>query len=168
MKKDKSSQLLSLDLVERTEDLQPDGQKDKSVSVKWLLLMALFLWTKTKMGWFLLEYSVSGTDNATQKSHWRPSFLYFGKFKNNIVSWNLLHIHCFFSLSCNSCFLNHVSAQSFDWTVQPSQTCWVFQKYPLVHKYLCICGCFSCYIGCFMALFTSIFWCIYCFTGSSD
>lgn len=95
------------------------------------------------------------------------SFFDTGKFKNIKASWNTLQTHCFLSLPHNFYFLNHVNMQCFDWTVQSKQTCWVFQKYLLLHKYLCVHGCFSCHVGSFMILFTSIFWCIYCFTGSS-
>lgn len=125
-----------------------------------------FLQPKLKWGDYFWNTRYQETDGATFKSHSWSSFLCFGKFKNSelkSIAYSLV-----FSLSYNSCFLNHVSAQCFDLTVQSNQTCWVFQKYHLLHKYLCICGCFSCYMGCFMVLFTSIFWSIYCFTGSSE
>lgn len=121
-------------------------------------------WSAWKFLWNTLYLE---TGISMFKSHWRPSFIGTGKFKNNKASWNTLQIHSLLSLPCNSYFLHYVNTKCFDWTVQSNQTCWVFQKCLLLHKYLCIRGCFSCHVGCFTILFTSIFWCIYCFTGSS-
>lgn len=152
---------LFLDLVERKDWGSPsrwtDGQMHKT---QMIAVDDPFFWAKTEMGWFFFWILCIRKQILPYSNHTEGHLFYtLGSLKT--ISWTPLHIHWVFSLLWNSSSLNHVSAQS-------NQTCWVFQKYLLLHKYLCICGCFSCYIGCFMVLFTSIFWCIYCFTGSSD
>lgn len=82
---------------------------------------------KLKRDYYFWNTRYQETDTATFKSHWRCHLFHILE-SLKTVSWNPLHIPCFFSLSCNSGFLSHVSAWSFDWTVQTNQTCWVFQK----------------------------------------
>lgn len=110
------------------------------------------------------------TGNTGLQSHWRQYFFFF------LCSGNLNTINLYVNIgqATISFFCHVIPISSIIWRCNaliglfnPMKTFWVFQKYLLLHKYLCIHGCFSCHVGCFMILFTSVFWCIYCFTGSS-
>lgn len=152
-----------------------------SLSEKCELEKKIRIWKRQKTKTFqmkhteLLEISlaiISIWKLVTQSSnHTEGNIFFFFFVADNL---NTINLYVNIGQATISFFCHVIPISSIIWRCNaliglfnPMKTFWVFQKYLLLHKYLCIHGCFSCHVGCFMILFTSVFWCIYFFTGSS-